>query len=81
MTVSSISQKAICHLGWDKVRFTEPVFVGDTLYAETEILSRRNSKSRPGQGILIVSTQGTNQRGETVVSFERTILLASRNNQ
>lgn len=81
MTVSSISQNAICHLGWDKVRFTEPVFVGDTLYAETEIISQRNSKSRPGQGILTVFTKGMNQRSETVVSFERTILLVSRNRQ
>ena len=78
MTVSSISQNAICHLGWDKVRFSNPVFVGDTLYAETKILSQRPSQSRPGQGIVTVFTTGMNQREEIVVSFERTILLASR---
>lgn len=78
MTVSSVSQKAICHLGWDKVRFPAPVFVGDTLYAESEVLSRRPSQSRPGQGIVTVCTRGTNQDGALVVVFERTILLPSR---
>lgn len=78
MTVSSVSQKAICHLGWDKVRFPAPVFVGDTLYAESEVLSRRDSKSRPGQGIVTVETRGKNQKEELVVVFERTILLPSR---
>lgn len=80
MTVSSISQKAICHLGWDKVRFQNPVFVGDTLYAETEVLSRRYSKSRPKQGIVTVLTRGMNQQGKTVVCFERSILLPCENN-
>lgn len=79
MTVSSVSQKAICHLGWDRVRFTAPVFVGDTLYAESEVLSRRNSESRPGQGIVTVATRGKNQKDVTVVSFERSILIPSRN--
>ncbi|GEL70880.1 MULTISPECIES: MaoC family dehydratase [Myxococcus] len=78
MTVSTVSQKAICHLGWDKVRFPEPVFVGDTLYAESEVLSRRNSNSRPGQGIVVVETRGKNQKDVTVVTFERSILIPSR---
>jgi len=77
MTVSSVSQKAICHLGWDKVRFSHPVFVGDTLYAESEVLSRRKSKSRKNQGIITILTKGLNQNAEVVVSFERSILLPS----
>ena len=78
MTVGSLSQRCIAHLGWDKVRFTTPVFVGDTLYAESEVLSRRDSKSRPGQGIVTVQTTGKNQDGVIVVTFERTILMPSR---
>jgi len=78
MSVSSISQKTIASLGWDNVRFTAPVFVGDTLYADTLVLSRRNSTSRPHQGVVTVRTRGVNQSGRTVVTFERTMLMPSR---
>src|SRR5450631_4171076 len=66
MSVSDCSQKAIANLGMDEVRFTAPVFAGDTLYAESEVLAKRESKSRPGQGIVTIRTLGKNQRGETV---------------
>ena len=56
MSVSDISQKAIANLGWDKIRLTGPVFVGDTIYAESEVLDIRESKSRPSQGIVTVKT-------------------------
>jgi len=78
MTVASISQKTIASLGWDKVRFTAPVFVGDTLFAETEVRSRRPSHSRPGVGIVTVLTRGYKQGGQTVVTFERTVLMPGR---
>jgi itaconyl-CoA hydratase len=79
LTVHSISQKAVANLGWDSVRMTSPVFVGDTLYAETEILSKRESRSRPQQGLVTVRTLGTNQRDQQVITFERTILVPVRN--
>ena len=78
MTVSSISQKAVANLGWDTVRMTSPVFVGDTLYAETDILSKRESRSRPQQGLVTVQTIGKNQRDQQVIAFERTILVPMR---
>ena len=55
-----------------------PVHAGDTIYAESEILGKRESASRPGQGILSVKTRALNQRGEEVCSFERRILLYKR---
>jgi acyl dehydratase len=78
LSVSDISQNAVANLGWDRVRLPAPVFVGDTLYAETEILETRPSASRPGQGIVRVRTRGFNQRGETVIEFERTVLIYTR---
>ncbi|NQZ08730.1 MAG: MaoC family dehydratase [Algicola sp.] len=79
LTVSSISAKAIANLGWDKVRLPNPVFIGDTLYAQSRVLSVRPSKSRPGQGIVTILTEGTNQRGEIVLSCERSALIPSQN--
>ena len=61
MSVSDISQKTIANLGWDKVRLSGPVFVGDTLYAESQVLSKRESNSRPNQGIVSVETKGRKQ--------------------
>ena len=55
-----------------------PVFVGDTLYSESEVLAKRESKSRPTQGIVSVKTIGRNQDGTEVISFERTVLIAKR---
>jgi itaconyl-CoA hydratase len=63
------------NLGWREVRLPAPVFAGDTLRAETEILSKRESQSRPGQGIVTVRTRGLNQRDEVVIEFERSILV------
>jgi acyl dehydratase len=78
MSVSDVSQKAVANLGMDEVRFTAPVFAGDTLYAESEVLAKRASKSRPGQGIVTVRTIGKNQRGEVVCAFRRDILIPAR---
>ena len=75
MSVSDISQKTIANLGWDKIKLTSPVFVGDTLYAETIVLSKRESKSRPNQGIVSVCTTGCNQDGTEVISYERAMLI------
>ena len=75
MSVSDISQKTIANLGWDKVRSSGPVFVGDTLYAESQVLSKRESNSRPNQGIVSVETKGIKQDESVVISFERSMLI------
>ena len=80
MSVSDISQKAIANLGMDEVKFTAPVFAGDTLYAESEVIAKRESKSRPGQGIVTVRTTGLNQRDEVVCTFLRNVLVAAEGN-
>ena len=78
MSVSDISQKTIANLGWDKIKLTAPVYVGATLYAESEVLSTRESKSRPTQGIVSVRTTGFNQDGKEVISYERTMLIPKK---
>ncbi len=78
MSVADVSRKAIANLGWDKVRLPKPVFAGDTLYAESTVLDKRESRSRPQEGIVTVRTTGRNQRGEVVCEFERTMLVARR---
>ena len=78
MSVSDISQKTIANLGWDKVRLTGPVFVGDTLYAESTVLAIRESGSRPNQGIVTVESRGMKQDGQQVISFERSMLIPKR---
>lgn len=76
MSVSDVSQKAIANLGWTDIRMTQPVFAGDTLYAHSEVLDKRESKSRPHAGLVTVRTTGTNQREQVVCTFERTFLVA-----
>lgn len=78
MSVTDCSQKAVANLGMDEVKFTAPVFAGDTLYAESEVLAKRESASRPGQGIVSIRTDGFNQRGEKVVTFKRNMLIPAR---
>jgi itaconyl-CoA hydratase len=78
MSVSDTSQKTVANLGWDKIKLTKPVFAGDTLYAESTVLAKRESKSRPTQGIVTIKTFGKNQRGEVVCEFERTMLIPKR---
>ncbi len=78
MSVSDVSQKAIANLGWTQINLTAPVFVGDTLYAETQVLDKRESKSRPTQGIVTVATRGCNQNGKAVCNFERKMLIPKK---
>ena len=78
MSVTDVSQKAIANLGWREIRLPHPVFPGDTLYAESEVLEARESKSRPEAGLVTVRTTGRNQDGTVVCTFERTILVAKR---
>ncbi len=78
MSVSDISQKTIANLGWDKIKLTSPVFIGDTLYAESEVLAKRESKSRPTQGIVTVKTTGKKADGTEFMSYERSMLIPKR---
>ncbi|ALP68555.1 (R)-specific enoyl-CoA hydratase RipB/Ich [Paraburkholderia caribensis] len=78
MSVRTVSAKVVANLGWNNVRATHPVFAGDTLYAESTVLDKRESKSRPTQGIVTVLTHGINQDGKLVMSFERTMLVYRR---
>ena len=78
LSVPDVSQNAVANLGWDDVKLTAPVFAGDTLYASSEVLQVRPSKSRPGQGLVRVRTTGRNQRDETVITYERTVLVYAR---
>ncbi len=78
MCVSSTSQKAIANLGFDEIKIPAPVFVGDTLYSETEILAKRESKSRPDAGIVKARHSGKNQRGEYVMHITRSFLATKR---
>ena len=78
LTVPDISRHLVANLGWDKVRLPTPVFAGDTIYAQSEVLETRPSKSRPGQGIVRVKTTGFNQEGTVVIEFERNVLVHSR---
>jgi itaconyl-CoA hydratase len=75
MSVADVSAKAIANLGWSKVELTAPVFVGDTIYAESEVLSKRLSLSRPGQGLITVRTRGLKADGTVFLVFERTVLV------
>ena len=75
MSVEDVSGKAIANLSIDEVRFHKPTFHGDTIYAETEVLSVRESESRSDRGIVTVETRATNQRDELVMSFKRSVLI------
>lgn len=77
MSVTDCSQKAIANLGMDEVKFTAPVFAGDTIYGESEVLEKRESNSRPGQGIVSIVTRGFNQDGVMVCTFKRNMLIPS----
>ncbi len=78
MTVPDISGKAIANLGYEDVKHLAPVFLNDTIYAKTKILSKRESKSKAGRGIVYVETIGYNQNGEEVISFRRNVLVKKR---
>ncbi len=78
LSVTDISQNAIANLGWDEIRLTHPVFVGDTLYAESRVLDKRESKSRPYAGIVKVATRGLNQDGKVCLTYRRSVMVQKR---
>jgi len=77
LSVGDISQYGV-NLGWDEVRIPAPVFVGDTLYAQTEVLAARESQSRPQIGILTIRTTGFKADGTVVMEFRRSLLVYKR---
>jgi itaconyl-CoA hydratase len=78
MSVSDISQNAIANLGWKEIKLIAPVFVGDTIYADSEVLAKRPSESRTGQGIVTVKTRGLKADGTVFMEYERSALLPMR---
>ena len=78
MTVNDISGKAIANLDYEKIEHVRPVFIGDTIHAETEILKVRQSKSKSDRGIVYVETRAFNQREELVLKFRRHVLIKRR---
>ena len=77
-SVSDISQNVFANLGWDEVRLPNPVFEGDTIYSQSEVLEKRESSSRPNIGIVTVQTTGYNHDGKIVITFKRTIMVYKR---
>jgi len=77
-SVTDISQNVFANLGWDDVRLPQPVFEGDTIYSQSEVLTARESASRPDVGIVTVRTTGYNQNGVIVITFQRTIMVYKR---
>jgi itaconyl-CoA hydratase len=75
ISVTDVSQNAFANLGWDEVRLPAPVFEGDTLSAESEVIEVRPSRSRPSVGLVRVRTRGRNQDGVVVIEFLRSILV------
>lgn len=74
-SVTDVSQNVMANLGWDEVRLPNPVFEGDTIYSQSEVLDKRESGSRENVGIVTVKTTGYNQEGTVVITFKRTIMV------
>jgi itaconyl-CoA hydratase len=77
-SVTDISQNVFANLGWDEVTLPNPVFEGDTIYSQSEVLSKKESRSRPTIGIVTVKTTGFNQDGTVVIVFKRTLMVYKR---
>ncbi|HZS93161.1 MAG TPA: MaoC family dehydratase [Chloroflexota bacterium] len=77
-SVIDVSMNVMANLGWDDVRLPNPVFEGDTIYSQSEVLSVRESRSRPNVGIVTIQTTGFNQDGTTVITFKRTLMVFKR---
>lgn len=78
LSVADVSQNAVANLAWNNIELTHPVFIGDTLYAESIVTATRPSRSRPHVGIVSVHTRGLNQDGKVCLSFDRTVMVSRR---
>ena len=75
LSVADTSENAAANLGWNDIKLPKPVYAGDTIWAESEVLAVRESKSRPSCGIVGIRTRGINQEGEVVIEFTRSFLV------
>jgi acyl dehydratase len=78
LSVIDMSQNAVANLGWTDIKLTHPVYVGDTIYAESVCTDKRESSSRPGMGIITMVTRGLNQDGDVIVSWTRSVMVPKR---
>ena len=78
LSVTDLTMNGVANLGWDEVRLPHPLFEGDTVYAKSEVLETRESKSRPTVGIVRVKSTGLNQHGKAVIEFTRTFMVWKR---
>ena len=78
LTVSDISGKAIANLSYDKIMHIKPVFIGDTIYARSKILNKKDSKTKENLGKIEIETIGSNQNERDVISFTRKILIKKK---
>jgi acyl dehydratase len=78
LTVPDVSGRAIANLGYENIEHLNPVFIGDTLYAKTTVISTRESKSKSDRGIIYVETIVNNQNGDSVLKFRRNVLIKRR---
>ena len=78
LSVIDMSQNAVANLGWTDIKLTHPVYIGDTIYAESVCLDKRLSSSRPGMGIITMITRGLNQDGDVIVSWKRSVMVPQR---
>jgi acyl dehydratase len=81
LSVADTSENAVANLGWGDIVLPRPVFAGDTLWAESEVLEVRESRSRPSCGIIRIRTRGVNQRGEVVLELTRNFMVFKRSAQ
>jgi itaconyl-CoA hydratase len=77
MGVADVSENGFA-LGWDEITLPNPLYAGDTLYSESEVLEVRESRSRPEQGIIKVRTRGYNQHGQVVIEYRRSVMVWKR---
>jgi acyl dehydratase len=77
-SVIDLTVNAVANLGWDEVKLPHPLFEGDTVYAKSEVLEKRESKSRPTAGLIKVRSSGMNQHGDVVITFTRTFMIWKR---
>ena len=78
LSVIDMSQNAVANLGWTDIKLTFPVYIGDTIYAESICTGQRESSSHPGMGIITMNTRGLNQDGDVIVSWTRSVMIPMR---
>ncbi len=78
LSVIDMSQNAVANLGWTDIKLTHPVYIGDTIYAESVCTDKRESSSRPNMGIITMITRGLNQDGDQIVSWTRSVMVPMR---